>query len=427
VASLSSMLRSSAVWVTLYKLRDMRWFRWVLGVGGAVLAVSAAVAQPSSSIRIYGIIDTGLAYAHVSRDASPGLTALSGNQVGMASGVQSGSRWGLRVTETLAQGWVVRAVLEGGLDSATGQTAQGGRGFGRQATLAIAQDDYFDLQFGRQLTVSTLYLVPIDPLNLNFGQANMGASFGWVNTVRYDNLVQLQTGIWNGFRAGIGYSFNTGQTALYETQDLTQKVPATNFFGSTANMRALTAALQYNEGPWDVALTYDRVFGADQLPSTSGTGAVANPDRASPWAWLIGASYDFGAARVAGAFGQSYDGAFMGQAPGHSIGETGLQTITEGQGMRLTPGFDAQSAVLGVALPVAGPDHQLMVSWQMMQPKGRLKSDGRYATQHIVGAAYTYALSTQTNLYVWGSWGTNFQMIRSAKSGVVGTGVRHLF
>jgi predicted porin len=303
---------------------------------------------------------------------------------------------------------------------------QGGRFFGRQATLGVSRDSFFVLLAGRQLTVSTLYMLPIDPLNLNFGQANMGASFGSVNTVRYDSLIQFQTEDWNGLRAGIGYSFNTGQSALYQSGTFSEKVPASEFFGTSANMRAVTAGVQYSSGPWDVAITYDRVFGASSLPDISGSQVVANPVSASPTAWILGASYDFGVIRVAGAFGRTYDGAFTGQHVGHGVAGSGLETITKGQGMRFTPGFDSQSVMLGFAIPI-DEDSNLMFSAQVMQPKGSLVGNDFYATQRIVGMAYTYAISRRTNLYLWGSYGENFQMARSAKSGGVGAGVRYLF
>jgi len=70
---------------------------------------------------------------------------------------------------------------------------------------------------GRQTTISTNYMANIDPLYLSYGQANMGASFGSVNTVRYDSLVQYETPKWSGLQAGIGYSFNTGTSGLYVT------------------------------------------------------------------------------------------------------------------------------------------------------------------------------------------------------------------
>jgi len=68
-----------------------------------------------------------------------------------------------------------------------------------------------------------------------------------------------------------------------------------------------------------------------------------------------------------------------------------------------------------------------MFSWQVMQPRGQIAQTAGYASQNILGLGYTYDLSKRTNLYFWGSVANNFQMISTAKSQVVGAGIRHLF
>lgn len=384
-------------------------------------------AMAELNVTIFGLVDTGLSYVQVSRDAVGSVAGLNNSQLGMDSGVQSGSRWGFRGSEDLGNGWVASFVLEGGLDSTTGQAAQGGRMFGRRSTIGITNARYFDLQLGRQTNISTNYFGFVDPMNLNFGQANMGASFGSVNTVRYDNLVQIQTPSLGGLQFGVGYSFNTGQSGLYETSGGPTVYPRSSYFGTNANMRALTAAVQFNKGPWDVAISYDRVFSAGIIPNLSGSGTQASPDQATPTAWIVGVSYDFDVIRVAGAYGKTYDGAFSGSGPGNSLSGTGLATVTGGAGINFTPGFDSQSAVFGMAMPIGGDGNLLMMSWQMQQPQGQLAQSEYFATQNIVGLAYTHYLSKQTNLYFWASYGDNFQMRKSAKSSVVGAGVRHLF
>jgi len=90
-------------------------------------------------------------------------------------------------------------------------------------------------------------------------------------------------------------------------------------------------------------------------------------------------------------------------------------------------GFDTQATMVGLTVPLSGPGTQLMFSWQTKKPKGALSSRPDLATQSIFGAAYTYGLSKRTNLYFWGSYGHNFQMFSTAKTSVIGAGVRHLF
>ena len=399
--------------------------RFVLMLFAGAVLVSSAMANPN--VVLYGVVDTGLSYVHVSRDGLNGQEALSSSQFGMDSGVQSGSRWGLKGTDALGDGWSATFILEGGLNSATGQLGQGDRAFGRQSILGLAQDSFGQVFFGRQPTISTNYLAAVDPFDESFGQANIGASFGSVNTVRYDSLLQYETPVWQGLQAGIGYSFNAGMSGLYRTESGAELAPRSDYFGTTANMRALTVAARYTRGPLSLVGSYDRAFSAGFIPGSSGSAAAPNSTGVTPTAWILGVTYNFDVIELAAAFGRTYDGAFSGNGPGNGWDGSGLPTETGGAGVLFDEGFDSQSAMVGFTIPMGGIADELMVSWQMQQPLGRLADDATFATQSIFGVAYTLGLSNRLNLYFWASYGNNFQMISTAKSSVIGTGVRYLF
>ncbi|MCD8537718.1 MAG: porin [Burkholderiaceae bacterium] len=389
----------------------------------SIFAWSSAWATPS--VVLYGVIDTGFSYVHVSRNAVGGQTGLSASQFGMNSGVQSGSRWGMKGTEDLGDGWSVSFVLESGFNSDNGQLAQGGRGFGRQATLGGSHTDFGNLVVGRQSTISTNYLSAVDPFGESFGQANIGASFGSVNTVRYDNLIQYESPNLNGFQFGVGYSTNTGVSGLYRSGQVDVFAPRSEYFGTVSNMRALTAAARYTYDEFSIVASFDRAFAAGLVPGPD--GPVSNMNDAQPTAWIVGGTYNFKVIEFALAYGRTYDGAFTGNGPGNGLSDTGLDTFTGGAGVLFDKGFDSQSTMVGFTVPVSGNGNELMFSWQTKQPRGRLSGDETFATQSILGVAYTHGLSKRTNLYFWGSYGNNFQMFNSAKSSVVGAGVRHLF
>ncbi|MCH1994220.1 porin, partial [Achromobacter xylosoxidans] len=101
-----------------------------IAAAGACLSVfsfspALAATATSSSVQLYGLVDTGLQYLS---------NGPSGNsKTGMSTGNLSGSRWGLRGTEDLGDGLSTVFVLENGFDSGNGTTMQGGRLFGRQA------------------------------------------------------------------------------------------------------------------------------------------------------------------------------------------------------------------------------------------------------------------------------------------------------
>ncbi len=391
-----------------------------------VVGLATSRVHAVSDLALYGVVDTGLSYVMVSRDAIAGQNSVAASDLDMDTGVQSGSRWGLKGTHTVASGWSASFVLEGGLNSANGQAGQGGRAFGRQSTLGVANEHFGQLLVGRQSTISTNYFSTIDPFGESFGQANMGASFGTVNTVRYDNLIQYETNPWHGLTFGAGYSFNTGLSARYGSPLDSSLVPQTNYFGTNANMRALTAGAQFTGDALNVAVAYDRVFPAELIPDGAG-GLGGNPVGVSPSAWIVGATYDFAVVEIAAAFGRTYNGAASGNGPGNGWMVSDLPTVTDGAGVLFDEGFDSQSAMIGFTVPMGGIGNELMVSWQMQQPVGRIAGEPLFATQNIVGVAYTHGLSPRVNLYFWGSYGNNFQMAKTAKSSVIGAGLRYLF
>ena len=105
---------------------------------------SAGAAAQQNGVTLYGIIDIGLQYDHVRQEAfSGGLPQGLINQsfLGVANGVQSGSRFGFRGNENLGGGLGVNFVLEGGFNPADGTSSQGGRLFGRQSTLGMTLRD----------------------------------------------------------------------------------------------------------------------------------------------------------------------------------------------------------------------------------------------------------------------------------------------
>jgi len=229
---------------------------------------TGAAAQ-QNSVTLYGIIDIGIQFNNVRQDAfSGGLPqgAINQSSIGIANGVQSGSRFGLRGNEDLGGGLGVNFVLENGFNSADGTLAQGGRLFGRQSTLGMTLRDVGRLDIGRQMNLASNYFLSIDPFQEGFGQANIGSSFGSTNTTRYSNMLLLQVTPVSGLTLGAGYSFSTGLSAIYAGEQScisTLSCPAItggyNFIANQ-NMRALTLGAQFNRGHLDLVLTYDKLY-----------------------------------------------------------------------------------------------------------------------------------------------------------------------
>lgn len=401
--------------------------------GRAMLAVATAVlggalaftARAESKVTLYGIVDLSLYYNKVSRNAGTIGGAVNESQSGMTSGVLSGSRWGMKGTERFADGWSVGFVLEGGIDAENGTLDQGGLGFGRQSTISISDRTLGTLEFGRRANFAYDYMVSIDPFSVSGSQAGFGSSFGSTNGVRPNNLILYQTAVMDGWQAGIGYSFNTGFSAVYVNGQTATPQTGTQFFGTSANMRMLTAGIRYNQGPVAFIATYDAVYGASKVVTPSGLES-SNPNNAVPKAWLLAGSYDFRVVKVSAAYGQTVDGVFFGQGAGAGGYSTPLNTFSDGSNILFAQGLRSSQYGLGAIIPT-GANSRVLLSWQGLTPTGSLKTNTELATQTIYSAAYVYSLSKRTDLYVWGSYGNNYQTFSTAKSSVIGTGVRHKF
>ena len=345
-------------------------------LAAAMLASFAGVAQAEPSVTLYGVIDTGLGYNKIKGDG------YNGSKVGMINGIQAGSRWGLRGSEDLGDG--LRAVfkLESGFDSANGQRAQSGRLFGRQAT------------------IGSNYLADIDPFYTSYTQSNMGLGFSAANTMRWDNMVMYRTPSVNGFEFGIGYSFNADDTTADQTG-----------FRTADNTRGITTGLRYVQGPLNVALTYDQLNGANR-------STIDN--RATPRQYAVGVSYDLEVVKLAAAYGRTTDGWFVGQDL-----PAGTPFSDEFGTNRFVDGFKANSYMLGATLPV-GASGSLFTSWQHVAPSND-KLTGGDANMNVYSVGYTYDLSKRTNLYAYGSYGTDYAFIDGLKSTAAGVGIRHQF
>ena len=387
----------------------------------------AGAAAQQNGVTLYGIIDLGIEYDRVRQEAfSGGLPQGPLNQsfLGIANGVQSGSRFGLRGNEDLGGGLGVNFVLEGGFNPAQGTSGQGGRLFGRQSTLGMTLRDVGRLDVGRQINLASNYFLSIDPFQEGFGQANIGSSFGSTNTARYGNMLLLQLTPVSGLTLGAGYSFSTGLSAIYAgEQDCisTFSCPATSGgynFISNQNMRAITLGAQYKRGPLDLVVTYDKIYGDAAQPNST----------VSPSFWVLGGAYDFKVLKLSLAVGQAQNGFANGQAQGTGATSGSLLTSTSWTpgAMLFLPGARANSYLVGITAALTS-QVTLLASWQMMQPQGILTSDSQFKVQQILSAALTQQLSVRTNLYTYASYGQNFAMIHTAESFVFGVGIRHQF
>jgi predicted porin len=379
-----------------------------------------SLARAQDSLTLYGLIDMGLQYNESQQEVL--AQGQRGTFFGIASGVQSGSRFGLRGISDLGNGTKILFVLENGFNPANGTAAQDSRLFGRQSTIGLSNVELGRVDFGRQINLASQYFMTIDPFAEGFGQANIGASFGSANTLRYSNMVLLQSRPIGGLTVGAGYSFATDLTSIYAANGSCSGTGChisenTYQYEAANNLRALTLGLKYQQGPLLVSAAYDQLNGPANIPN--------GPPSPSPSSWLLGAAYDLETVTLSAAYGQARNGSFVGQPAGTGAAGTALLVNASlGADILFASGAAHDSYLLGINMPLKNGN--VLASWQMMRPVGDFVSAG-VANQVIYSAGYLYNFSKRTNLYTYVSYANNYAMVNSAQSTMVGIGLRHQF
>jgi len=387
----------------------------------ALLVCHLTSAQAQDRLTVYGIIDIGLQYATVNQTRDH---AIQSNQFfGVSSGVQSGSRFGLRGTHAIGGGFETVFTLENGFNAGTGEAQQGGRLFGRQSTVGIRNNNIGQLDLGRQINLASNYFLPIDPFVEGFGQANIGASFGSANTVRYSNMLLLQAQATKSLTIGAGYSFATELTGIYANNGfcgngVCQAINQSSQFQTNNNLRAITLGAKYSSGPLFLAIAYDQLRGPDNIPN--------GPPKPNPTAWMAGGAYDFRVINISFAYGQTRNGTWNGQPVGAGTTPTSpLSDGSLGSGALFLAGAASSSMMLGMTVPIG--EASILASVQRLQQQGDAVPSTLTGPQMVYSAAYLYNFSRRTNLYTYASYGNNYAAVRAAQSTVVGVGIRHQF
>ena len=373
-------------------------------LAAALLAGFAGAASAQSSVTLYGVVDGGLRYQQVSRNNLDGT-----NNFGVAYGQQSGNRFGMKGVESLGNGNNAIFMIESGFELGNGASLQGGRLFGRQSWMGVENNAWGQVRLGRMINLTTDFLVNVvDPFGAGFGQLNMGNAFTSGNTLRLDNVLMYKTPTMSGFQAGLGYSFATG---------LSSNGGTTGYgFSSSNNSRQLTAGIKYANGPIYAAASYEKAYAAD---TTTMNGQSVNN-------WNIAGSYDFKVVKLAAGYGQTRDGFWAGSG----AGGTGASLATTPSGtttaLVFAPNAGYNSYIVGATIPVNAVS-RVLLSWTMIAPSGSTKTLYNAQNQQSLNLGYTYDFTKRTNLYTYVGQTSNYATVDTAKSTVVGLGMRHQF
>jgi predicted porin len=301
-------------------------------------SLGATAAHAGTDVSIYGVVDV---YAAVQKGDR--------TETRLDSGGLSGSRLGFSASHDLPAGLKVLGRLEAGVAADNGMSTQGGRTWGRQAWVGLA-GSFGTVMLGRQYTPTFVALDTDDPFDAAAGSSVSNGIVSIVGGPRADNA--------------IGYeSPKLGPVSIYAMAALAESASSNtrgNYYG--VNVR-------YSEGALGVGLTYSM----QQKAVDNGADASSI---------TLGASYDFGGAKLMG----------------------GLQYV-KNTTRAANLDDDREEAFIGVQVPMG--DGSLWAG----AGTGRFKdiSDTR-ASQASIG--YLHNLDKSTTLYVVGT---------TVKNGAVGT------
>lgn len=288
------------------------------------LTVAGGTALAQSSVTLYGIVDAAVERA--SNGAGVKVNRL-------VSGQGSASRLGFRGTEDLGGGMRAIFNLEAAIntDNGTGGGVGGGLMFNRQSWVGLG-GNWGQVTFGRQFRPEARAVFGMDPFDAGSVASPPNT---YANTVfRSDNAIVYESPRMAGFVGRVMYAF--GERAG----------------GVSGALDDIGASLQYYNGPLYVAYGYD-----------SQRNAAATDRR--KWNSL-GGSYDFGVAKLYGAY----------------------RTREEG-----VANLDETNYWLGVGVPI-GP-LTLQATIGRVDDKTRLNRD---AKGYSFGAEYV--LSKRTDVYM---------------------------
>ena len=344
----------------------------------ALSVAAAAMGAQAADVQVYGLIDTSLSF--VSSDAD-----IAGhdrvNSFSMENAKEFGSRFGLKGSEDLGNGYKVAFVLESGIKSDDGSLDQGGKLFGREAHVDLV-GPFGKLSaglmpvFGSTLGADGLFRA-IDPLFANytkaFGSGHVTAS-SWT---RVDNALSYVTPTVAGFTGYAMYSFkNDSSTGGVEGH------------GGESDRYASLAA-RYKAGALEAVLVADTT-----MYGTYRTGTAASKD--DGWTVTFGGNYTFDGGVKVLAFTQFFGDQELKARPRAGVGYDGIMAVTGDKGYGFVDGYGVS---LGVNVPAMGGVAKAQVAYRDMDNK-----DNVDFKRVIAALGYDYALSKRTAVYAMTGW-----------------------
>ena len=340
----------------------------------AVLGAFAGSAL-AADVQLYGLVDLGLNWTQVDN----GKTTT--DSFGMGSGQNSGSRFGLKGTEDLGNGYKVGFNLENSFKADDGAFDKGSRLFHRESILFV-QTPYGELSAGRT--------GGLDSGVGRYGQMGSGAtamSTGWDNIAktskvflglgdRMDNTLTYQSPKFAGVtvlaQASLKKSNVNDKGVAIETEEGSSDADRYYALGVTYGAGALNAGLVYSQTDWNRTELKDQTNDDNQTV----VSAFAN--------------YDFGMVKPMVAV-QYFDG-------GKDVDVD--TALNKGYGF-----------VVGGTAPLVGGTLKVQLGWNDYED---VKTGATEGNNIITGVGYEYPLSKRTFVYT----AAGYTQVKTEKAGV---------
>lgn len=335
----------------------------------------------AADVTLYGVVDEGFLYTHKDADET---TSDAVDNLELKSGIQAGSRWGLKGTEDLGNGLKVGFILESGFNADDGTQPTSGTLFNREASLSV-MGPFGQLSLGKigaitQGTSSWGKVGAVSAFGTSYGPANVANATNVFSapTSVADNMIAYQTPKFAGFTVYAQYSMGNSKAGTTSTPTQVENKSSTD--------RYYALGATYANGPANLYFAVDSFNYASYFDNP--TPSTKDVDDSLTVAF--GGSYDFSVVKVfAGA--QYFDEVDAG-----SIG--GLKAT--GVGLHKSGKLEGYGLQASVSAPLAGGTGYFGVGYLDASEADSVDAAKEVDIKYYVASVgYKYDLSKRTNVY----------------------------
>ena len=333
----------------------------------------------AADVTLYGVVDEGFLYTHKDADKT-GVDAV--DKLELKSGIQAGSRWGLKGTEDLGNGLKVGFILESGFNADDGTQPTAGTLFNREASLNV-MGPFGQLSLGKigaitQGTSSWGKVGAVSAFGTSYGAANVANATNVFSapTSVADNMIAYQTPKFAGFTVYAQYSMGNSKAGTTSTPTQVENKSSTD--------RYYALGATYANGPANLYFAVDSFNYASYFDNL--TPSTKDVDDSLTVAF--GGSYDFSVVKVfAGA--QYFDEVLVSKVSG--LSNVGLDSLGKMKGYALQASASA---------PLAGGTGYFGVGYVDSSEADSVVTGKEFDLKYYVASVgYKYDLSKRTNVY----------------------------